>query len=197
MRKIYIIIVMLLYALVFAGCGGGGVGTPGSGGNANTGIVIQSAAISVVDSPDIDTHVDACSATTFESALTRTDATLNVAAAPLVPGSTDDPFNGASIQECTITYMKANEDPAAPIIETLTIYPNCPMVNGASTCGVTLVDIERKLRWWTDFSGGTFTPAEYPTHYVAVFTCKFMNAFGEAGSFQSELDIWMADFNRC
>lgn len=196
MRKIYIIFVMLLYALVLTGCGGGGVGAPGSGGNADTGIVIQSATLTVT-SPDIDTHVDMCTPTTSETALTRTDATLNVAAAALVPGSTDDPFNGATIQECTITYMKANEDPAAPIIETLTIYPNCPLVNGSSTCGVTLMDIERKLSWWTDFSGGTFTPAEYPTHYVAVYNCTFMSGFGKAGSFQSELDIWLADFNRC
>jgi hypothetical protein len=196
MRKIYIIVVMLLYALVFAGCGGGGVGAPGSGGNADTGIVIQAATLSV-DSPDIDTHIHACSATSFETGLTRTSATLNVTAAPLVPGSTDDPFNGATIQECTITYLKANEDPAAPIIETLTIFPNCPLVNGTSACGVTLMDIERKLRWFDDFSGGTFTPSENPTHYLAVFTCTFMSGFGKAGSFQSELDIWLADFNRC
>jgi hypothetical protein len=195
MKKIYIIVVMLLYALVFSGCGGG-VGAPGSGGNADTGIIIQSATLTAT-SPDIDTHIHACTPTTVELGLFRESATLNVSAAPLVPGSTDDPFNGASIQECTITYLKANEDPGAPIIEAMTIYPNCTLANGTSSCGVTLIDVERKVRWWDDFSGGTFTPAEYPTHYVAVYNCKYVNAFGKAGYFQSELDIWLADFNKC
>ena len=127
----------------------------------DTGVVIQSATLTVT-SPDIDTIIDRCTATTFETALTRTGATLNVTAAPLVPGATDDPFNGASIQECTITYKKANEDPAAPIIETLTIYPNCTLLNGTSACDVTLMDIERKTRWANDILGGTFAPVEDP-----------------------------------
>ncbi len=138
-----------------------------------------------------------CSGGKPEPGLTRTDATLNVSAAPLVPGSTDDPFNGASIQQCNITYKKANEDPGAPIIETLTIYPNCTLVSGTSSCGVTLMDIERKTRWGNDILGGTFTPAEDPTHYVAVFDCKYVTSFGEVGSFKAELDIWLSDFNRC
>ena len=195
MRNIYIIVVMLLYALLLVGCGGG-VGAPGSSGGDDTGVVIQSATLTV-DSPDIDTIIDRCSPTTVETGLTRTSGTLNVAAAPLVPGSTDDPFNGASIQQCTITYKKANEDPAAPIIETLTIYPNCTLVNGTTTCDVTVMDVERKTKWGADILGGTFTPAEDPTHYVAVFDCKYVTSFGETGTFKAEIDIWLSDFNRC
>ncbi|HSB32493.1 MAG TPA: hypothetical protein VLD55_12885, partial [Candidatus Sulfobium mesophilum] len=106
MRRLIIIALMLLSAFIFSGCGGG-VGAPGSSGSDNTGIVIQSATLTI-GSPDID----------VSHGSGREDATLNVSAAPLVSGSTDDPFNGASIEECTITYKKANEDPGSPIIET-------------------------------------------------------------------------------
>jgi hypothetical protein len=180
---------------VLSGCGGG-VGAPGSVGGDETGVVIQSASATATNI-DIDTHIHACSPTTVERGLFRENAVLNVLAAPLVPGSADDPLAAASIEECTITYRKANEDPAAPIIEDWTIYPNCQLVNGTTSCPVSLIDIERKVRWWNDFSGGTFTPSEYPTHYVAVFRCTYVSTFGKAGFFQAELDIWLADFDLC
>jgi hypothetical protein len=186
---------VLICVLFLAGCGGG-VGAPGSSGSDETGIIIQSAVVSS-ENVDIDTHIHACSETTVEDGLFREGATLDVAATNLVPGSADDPFAGASIEECTITYKKANEDPAAPIIESWTIYPNCPLVNGISTCSISLIDIERKVRWWNDFSGGTFTPSEEPTHYVASYRCKYVSGFGETGYFQAELDIWLADFETC
>ncbi len=188
-------IMLLLSLIVLAGCGGG-VGAPGSSKGDETGILIQSASVSATNI-DIDTHIHACSATEVEPGLFRENATLTVSAAPLVPGATDDPLASASIEECTITYKKANEDPAAPIIEDWTIYPNCQLVNGKSTCPVSLIDITRKMKWWDDFSGGTFTPSEYPTHYVAVYNCKYVSTFGKTGSFQAELDIWLADFNLC
>ena len=188
-------IVLFLCVIVLSGCGGG-VGAPGSGGGDDTGILIQSASVAATNI-DIDTHIHACTATTVEPGLFRENATLTVAATNLVPGSTDDPLAAASIEECTITYKKANEDPAAPIIEDWTIYPNCQLINGTTSCAVSLIDIERKVRWFNDFSGGTFTPAEVPTHYVAVYRCKYVNTFGESGFFQAELDIWLADFNLC
>jgi len=188
-------IVFLLSVIALSGCGGG-VGAPGSSESDETGIVIQSAAVTS-ENIDIDTHIHACSATTVEEGLFRENSTLDISATTLVPGSFDDPFAAASIEECTITYKKANEDPAAPIIEDWTIYPNCQLVNGTTSCAVSLIDIERKVRWWNDFSGGTFSPAEVPTHYIAVYRCKYVNTFGKSGFFQAELDIWLADFNLC
>ncbi len=182
MRKLIIIALMLLSAFIFSGCGGG-VGAPGSSGSADTGIVIQSATLTI-GSPDIDVCDDS-----------RESATLAVSAAPLVSSSTDDPFNGASIEQCTITYKKANEDPGSPIIETLTIYPNCPLVNGSTSCDVTLIDGARKVKWLADVNGKLFTPAEIPTHYVAVYDCKYMSSFGETGGFQAEVDIWLDNSN--
>ena len=183
MRRLIIIALMLLSAFIFSGCGGG-VGAPGSSGSDNTGIVIQSATLTI-GSPDIDV----CGG--------RESATLNVSAAPLVSGSTDDPFNGASIEECTITYKKANEDPGAPIIETLTIFPNCPLVNGSTSCDVTLIDEQRKVKWLNDVNGGVFIPAENPTHYVAAYNCRYMSSFGKTGGFHAEVDIWLANFTNC
>lgn len=193
-NKFYGFIIGFVSLVLLAGCGGG-MGAPGSTGGDETGIVIRSATLSV-DSPDIDTAIHACSETTVEPALSRTDATLTVNATGLVPNSADDPFLAASVEQCTITYKKANEDPGAPIIETLTVYPKTPLLSGTSSFPITLMDIERKTRWWNDFSGGVFTPAEYSTHYVAVVVCTYKNGYG-TGSFQSELDIWLADFNLC
>jgi hypothetical protein len=196
MKNIYYCFALLLACMLcLSGCGGGS-GAPGSSDSADTGIIIQSAVVSS-DNIDIDTHIHACSETTVEEGLFRENATLDVSAAKLVPGSVDDPLAAASIEECTITYKKANEDPAAPIIESWTIYPNCPLVNGTSSCSISLIDIERKVRWWNDYAGGTFTPSEYPTHYVASYTCKYVSTFGETGYFQAELDIWLADFDLC
>jgi hypothetical protein len=193
-NKSYCFITVIIYLLVLAGCGGG-MGAPGSSGSDETGIVIQSAIVSS-ENIDVDTHIHACSPTTVEKGLFRENATLTVDATKLITTTTDDPFS-ASIEECTITYKKANEDPAAPIIESWTIYPNCALVDGTTSCPISLIDIERKVRWWNDFSGGTFTPSEYPTHYIAVYRCKYVNTFGKSGYFQAELDIWLADFNLC
>lgn len=175
-------IMLLLCAVVLSGCGGGG-GAPGSSGGDDTGIIIQAASVSA---ENID--ITDCSS--------RENATLNVSATKLVPESTDDPLAAASIEECTITYKKANEDPGAPIIEDWTIFPNCPLVNGSTTCPVSLIDVSRKVKWSNDFSSGAFVPAEVPTHYVAVYKCKYVSAFGKAGFFRAELDIWL-DLKQC
>ncbi len=42
-----------------------------------------------------------------------------------------DPFP-ASVEECTITYLKAIEDPSSPIIPSLTIFPNCTLTASTS-----------------------------------------------------------------
>jgi len=196
-----ILIIMLLFPLALSGCGGS-QGAPGSTGTDNTGIIIASVAMTT-DSPDIDTAIHFCDEeqTTPEEPLTRTDATMTITAARLLDTGLD-PFP-ASVESCTITYLKANEDPASPIIESLTIYPNCILASGATDCPVTLMDIERKTRYWDDitqnglFFDSTNFPSEYPTHYIANFNCTYMNRFGQTGTFQVEHDIWLADFERC
>lgn len=180
--------------MLLAGCGGGS-GAPGSSGSADTGIIIQADSV-VVDSPDIDAAIHLCEGGDPEPGLFRADATLNVTTTNLNPDTASDPFP-ATIEQCTITYEKADEDPAAPIIEAFTQYPNCPLVDGDNVCPVTLIDISRKVDFWNAIIGGTNSPATRPVHYVAVFNCSYMNAFGKSGNFQAELDFWLDDFDMC
>jgi len=173
----------LLFTLLLWGCGDG-PGSPGSSGSEDTGIQITAVSITSV-SPDIDVYSSVL--------LKRTDATITIQAEKLNPNSTFDPFP-ASVEECTITYKKAKEDPSSPVIESMTIYPNCNISSGSNTCNVTLIDIERKVDFWIALGNGVNTPAEYPTHYVAQYECKYVNNYDKTGHFQVEYDIWLADF---
>ncbi|MEK6672367.1 MAG: hypothetical protein AABY42_02695, partial [Nitrospirota bacterium] len=161
-----------------------------------TGIQITSVNITR-ESPDLDVYSSstACSGAS-EVALTREGATLNITAARLNPNSSFDPFP-ASVEECMITFKKAVEDPSSPILESLTIYPNCTIINGTSQCSVTLIDIQRKTDYWNAITGGTNQPKEYPTHYIAQYSCNYMNNLGKTGTFTTEYDFWLADFLVC
>ena len=187
--------ILLIFFVTLAGCGGGDSGgAPGTSGN--TGILIKAVSISS-KSPDLDTAIHLCTDGKPEPGLFREDATITIAADNL---STDAAFDAfpASVEECTITYKKANEDPAAPILESLTIYPNCAFVKkDDNVCNVTLIDIARKQFYWNTLQGGTVLPVEYPTHYIAVYKCKYKNNFDKTGYFQVEHDIWLADFQMC
>jgi hypothetical protein len=202
-------IFILLFPMLLAGCGGGS-GAPGSSGSADTGIVIQSASTTVstptsisggassstTSSPDIDTAIHLCNDGKPEQGLFRTDATLTVTTASLNPNTASNPFP-ASIEQCTITYKKADENPGAPIIPEFTEYPNCPLISGNNTCAMTFMDIQRKIDFWNALAGYTNTPATYPVHYVGVIDCSYVNAFGKTGNFQTEVDVWLADFDMC
>ncbi len=205
-RKFHSIILIGFIMVALLSCGGTG-GAPGSD-PASTGIMITSTNLTVT-SPDIDTVQDCCSptpvmpaifaqaCTTLEKMITREDATLNVSTSNMTPDVTSAQFP-ASVQQCTITYIKANEDPAAPIIESLTIYPDCQLAVGANACPVTLIDITRKYQYSTPvFVTHTSSPAEQPTHYVAKYSCTYTNNFGKSGSFEAEIDLWLSDFNNC
>lgn len=196
MKSIFYMIALIgAFALPLAGCGGSG-GAPGSTNAKETDVLIKSTILSIA-SPDVDVNVHLCPTGEPEPGLFRENATLTVDAAKLDPAnSTYDPFP-ASLEQCTITYLKANEDPASPIIEQMTIYPNCLLADGTSSCPITLLDIQRKVDWWAAFSGGTNKPAEYPTHYIARIQCTYVTKYGKSGTFQTELDLWLADWNLC
>lgn len=203
MRRSHVLLTLcyFLLASILAGCGGGS-GSPGSSGSEVTGIQIQSVTITSEAGPDFDVYSAplACPADTPtgpETLLHREDAVMSVTAAKLNPSGGFNPFP-ASIEECTITYKKANEDPSAPVIESWKIYPNCELDGtGANDCPVSLIDITRKLQYWNGIGDGIHIPAEYPTHYVAGFRCKYMNLVGKSGYFTVEYDLWLADFLIC
>ncbi|MEJ2695317.1 MAG: hypothetical protein P8013_01590 [Candidatus Sulfobium sp.] len=210
MKDIYLgFISILLFPLLLAGCGGGS-GAPGSSGSADTGVLVQSVGAVVstptssggtaggggTSNPDIDTAIHLCPGGEPEAGLFRTDAILTVSTAALNPDTASDPFP-ASVERCTITYKKADEDPAAPIIPEFTAYPNCPLIDGENTCIMTFMDIQRKVDFWDALVGATNYPATYPTHYIGVINCSYMNAFGKSGNFQTEVDVWLADFDLC
>ena len=202
---------LLLLTLPLFSCGGGDIGTPGSKGSVDTGIVIQSVSIKGVPTatdltPDIDANVHVCSVdpttgiATYESGLFRVTADLTITATKLnQSGIGESPFP-ASLEECTITYLRANEDPSAPLIPSLTVYPNCVLSDSAggnpNVCNVPLIDIQRKKDFWTALVGGINMPSEYPTHYVAKYVCGYRNGYGR-GTFPVEYDFWIADFETC
>lgn len=195
------IVFILMVSVTLVGCGGSGGGAPGSSGSDDTGIFINAVSVlaDATDSdepPDIDAALHFCDSGELESGLFRVSATMTVETALVNPDTEFDPFP-ASVEKCTVTYRKANEDPAAPIIESWEVFPNCPLIDGPNTCGVQLIDIQRKVDWWNDIIGGVNLPAEYPTHYVAVYNCRYVNKFGDSGSFQTEYDFWLADFDTC
>ncbi|MEE8329322.1 MAG: hypothetical protein V3R54_05265 [Thermodesulfovibrionia bacterium] len=203
MKKRYVISSLILTGFLFLyGCGGGTGGAPGSSESEDTGIMIR--AVSIVGNPtptdltpDIDVAIHFCNEeqTEWEDGLYRVSATITIDAALVNPLFDTFP---ASVEECTITYKKANEDPASPIIENLTDYPNCPIYEGTTNeCVVDLIDIQRKVDYWNDVANGLNIPAEYPTHYFAVYKCKYINIYGESGTFQVEYGIRLADFDTC
>ncbi len=196
---------LLISLLAFAGCGGGGKGgAPGSSGSTDTGILIQ--AVSVVGNdtdgdqpPDLDVAIHLCPPefTEAEPGLFRVGGTMSITATALNPDTAFDPFP-ATVEECQITYLKANQDPAAPIIESWEIFPNCQIGDAeAQECQVQVIDIDRKTDFWADILQGVNQPDEIPTHYIASFNCGYVNAFGERGRFQAEYDIFLWDFDNC
>lgn len=197
MKRVYLLLTacyIFMFTMFLSGCGG--AGSPGSTGSEDTGIQITSVNITR-DSPDLDVYSSstACSGAS-ETALTREGATMNITAAKLNPNSSFDPFP-ASLEECRITFKKAVEDPSSPTLESLMIYPNCSIINGSSQCSVTLIDIQRKTDYWNAVTGGTNQPKEYPTHYIAQYSCNYMNNLGKKGTLTTEYDFWLADFLVC
>lgn len=214
--KKYYLGLLLLFFVCLAGCGGGGA--PGSSGSENTGIIIKSVSISDAGTTEgatgkeVDVALHSCDPDP-EPGLFIHSQTLNISADKLNPSAASDPFP-ASVEQCTITYIKANSDPASPVIETMTVYPNCTLTAGDdNACIISLMDLQRKRDFWSSLPasinpGGPFyfnappgtginIPAEFPTHYIAQVRCKYMSNYGSSGYFQVEYDIWLADWDLC
>jgi hypothetical protein len=172
-------LILLGFIIILSGCGGL-EGAPGSD-SGDTGILIQSVSI-IGDEPaggdnEIDVAIHFCPPdfTELEPGLFIANANLTIQAAPVA----FDPFP-ASVEECTVTYLKGNENPDAPIIENMTIYPNCTILNGTNDCNFVMMDIDRKVKFWDDL---LLSPSMIrPVHYVARFQCGFVNVYSESGS---------------
>ena len=199
MRKIYIIASLLLVSfLIVSGCGGGGTGgAPGSDGSEDTGIHITSVNLAALgdfgSDFDVFQHLTRCDGEP-EPAITKEQVTMTVGATLVNSGF--DTFPG-NVTECTITYMKADENPAAPIIEKLTVYPNCTIIDGTVDCVVDVIDVQRKWDFWNDIISGQHETAEVATHYVAFYQCEYQSLYGESGDFEGRLSIRLWDFITC
>jgi hypothetical protein len=200
MKKRYIRSLVILICFLFLySCGGSGTGgAPGSSGSEDTGIVIQHVDIIGNDTTpeDIDVANHLCSDGTLEpiNALHREDATMFIEAALVNEGFDAFP---ASVENCTITYRKSNDEPAAPIIETWTVFPNCMIIDGANSCVVNLIDIQRKVDFWDDIISSQFLPNNTASRYLATYSCRYQNNFREEGFFQIEYEIFLTDFETC
>jgi hypothetical protein len=198
-RHFSFLLMLIFAAASLASCGGGG-GAPGSSGSDDTRIVIQSVVLSV-ESDDIDVFQNpvACGTApnlTPESPLTDALVTMNISAIadPSLTSDFPSPFP-ANIESCSVSYTSAVV--GAPIIESKTIYPNCSIVDGLTTCTLDLLDIPRKTQWWDDNASGKFVPAEVPTTYTVVYSCKYQNSFKKEGRLGGHIDIDLADWLSC
>ena len=188
-------IVLVILLLILSGCGELG-GAPGSDSQ-DTGILIQSASIVGDDEGsgdheiDVAIHLCAPDFTEWEDGLFEAMATMTINA----HATGYDPFP-ASIEECTIEYRSDNRSPDSPIIEGLTQYLNCTLKEGKNECLMTLMDVDRKVKWWDDANAINFNHT-YPTPYTVKYECTYVNQYGNAGKFQTEYDIRLADWDNC
>jgi hypothetical protein len=192
--KVLIAGVMMLLSWSLLGCGSEG-GAPGSSNADKTGVLIQSVTITTTDTNGKNLHVfPTTPPSTDENAITLDEVTMNIVAAKRNETGLSQPFP-ASLEECTITYLKAVEDPSSPIIPSLTTFPNCILTEttaeASNECSVTLIDAQRKRDYWNAINKGLNLPAEYPTHYVAQYYCKYLSNFGEYGYFPIEYDFYL------
>ncbi len=206
-RKHYLLFaVCCLLPVAFLWSCGNGPGAPGSSGSEDTGIEIQSASITVISNagnsggPDLDANIHICASNGKpEPGLFRDDATIALTTSRLNPNSSFDPFP-ATVVQCTVTYIKPTDNPGAPIIDQMTVFPNCSITEGSSSCIVNLIDIPRKEKFWSDIvteaNAGLGIPT-LPVRYVASYDCAYMNDVGNTGRFQVQLEIFLTDFELC
>ena len=162
----------------------------------DTGILIKAVTIVNDDGPNFDAALHFCDEelTDPEEGLFRDDGIISINATLVNPIYDTFP---ATVEECRITYLKANEDPSSPILPSFTIYPNCSIINSdTNECIVTIMDIDRKRQYWTEINNGLNTPNEYPTHYIAAFNCKYYNIYNAEGEFQAAGRLAEAGRNR-
>lgn len=204
MKKNFNIACLILIGLylTITGCGSGSGGiacAPGSD-EGDTGVCIRSVSVTGEEpaggDDEIDVHIHYCPPefTEVEDGLFMANATLTINATYFG----FDPLS-ASVEECTITYLKGNENLEGPVIENLTVYPNCPIVSGENTCTFVLMDVDRKTQFWEDFLTLNLNdayPYSYPWHYIADINCIYISG-DETGTFQVEYDFWLADWDYC
>ncbi|MEF9427532.1 MAG: hypothetical protein L0956_10350, partial [Candidatus Mariimomonas ferrooxydans] len=173
------------------GCGSGGIG--GMGGQ-ETGILIATSFS--VESPNLDAAIHFCDVeqTDPEDGLFDNFATMTITAELINPGYDTFP---ARVTQCRITYLKANEDPASPIIQSWDRFPNCVFTADTTGCGVDLIDIDRKAKWWSDYSSGLNDPAELPANYVAFYECEYDNKWGDSENFEGRISFRLDDYDVC
>jgi hypothetical protein len=201
MKMRYIVMILLIAGIfIIYGCGGAGTGgAPGSGGSEDTNIIIRHVSIvgNDVSPEDIDVANHLCPNGEIEpvNALHREDATITIDAT-LVNSQFEEAFP-ASVEECLITYLKSNDNPASPIIESWTVFPNCILEDSdTNNCVVNLIDIPRKTLFWDQILSAIFDP-DLPSRYIARYKCQYMNNFREEGHFQVEYEIFLTDFDTC
>lgn len=195
-------IVLITLFLILSGCGGGELGGAPGSDNGDTGILIKSVSV-IGEEPaggdnEIDTHLHVCDPDPItgegelEDGLFIANAKLTIDAHAV----SFDPFP-ASVEKCTITYLKGDESPDSPIIESLTIYPNCTLEEDDSNeCTFVMMDVDRKWKWWDDVNSINFSHTR-PAPYTVRYDCTYVNQYGNSGTFQTEYDIWLDDWDYC
>lgn len=193
-NNISALLILLVFLMILAGCGTKS-GAPGSD---SQGTGIRLASISIIgEEPaggdnEIDTALHLCPPdfTELEEGLFIANAEITINAVAI--GFDSFP---ASVEECTVTYLRGNDNPDAPLIESLTTYPNCTIEEGENTCLVVMMDVDRKRQFWNDLNDFSFSVIR-PVHYVARFECEYVNRY-DSGNFQVEYDIWLDDWDYC
>lgn len=200
----------LLPLLFLCGCGGSGPGSPGSQGTESTGLIVDVAVtptynnkntsnVDVYQTPDCDTTTTKLDPEYF----TDHSGTLTLTARWLNPNAKTTPGT-LYIEKYTVEYRRAEDSIGAPPIQqdvrykTITITP--PASTGTTTVTdiVTVLDLTRKNKYYTDVAGGQYSshPA-YINNYTATYVFEGKNQYGTTFSLTTQIPIAVGNYDNC
>lgn len=213
MKKRYILqsaLSLFVLPLLFLwGCGGSGPGSPGSQGTESTGLIvdvsIQPGSSTTINS-NVDTYQQTCDSTTTPVKMeTFTDhyATLTLTTRWLNPNAKTTPGT-LYIEKYTVEYRRAEDSIGAPPIlsdtryKTITITPPASTSTIPVTDTVTVLDLTRKYKYYTDVTSGQYSShSSYINNYTATYIFEGQNQYGVRFTLTAQTDIAVGSYDTC
>jgi len=214
MKRFYSLIYclsVLIATLFLWNCGGGGgSGSPGSGGTEDLGVIVDvtiipryldedTYSVDAFQNPDCDGSPDTNDPEDFEDHI----ATATFTARLVNPNTTFKPGK-LYIEKYTIEYRKANDSLGAPPIEmdtryqTIVITPPEGNDESSVTATVVFVDLIRKMKYYDDILSGVYSYSPgYLNNYTAIYTFYGQNEFGKNFKIVATVPFQIGNFDHC